>query len=540
MVALLVRLKLSLLRTSLQRSVWRTVGIVIGAAYGLGVAVLAIVGQAALRFAAPEYAAPASVVGLSALTLGWMILPILTVGFDDTIEPGRFALLPVRARELLPGLVLAALIGIPGVVTVIAVLVGQLVVWSVSLPALLAALVCVPLGLVTCVLLSRLVVTAAGAVFGSRRFREIAMVVFMLLVSSIGIVVNLASAAARSVGGQLTERLVSLADVLGWSPLGAAWSVPGEVAAGRWGSAGGRLVVALVVAALAARLWELALSRALTSPLSGSSSAAAVASHGWLDRVFGSTPTGAVAARALRYWRRDPRYLSGGLSALVMPLIIGTVSLTTSRDVGGPGLHALYAAPLILGIVVSATTANDLSYDGSAVWTHVTAGVSGRQDRLGRVLVNGVLGLLVGLVFLGIALGVTRDAGPLPAALAATLALLLGGLAAGTAVGAAIQVPAVPAGANPFRTRSGGGAMGLASAGLTLTGTVVLALPGLVLAGLALWRMSGPEGLWVGLAAVLGSAAAGCGVLWLAIVKAGEQLDRTWPEVLARVSASDE
>ena len=49
-VALLVRLKLTLLRNSLRRSVWRTVGLVIGMVYGLGVVVAVVVGLVALRF----------------------------------------------------------------------------------------------------------------------------------------------------------------------------------------------------------------------------------------------------------------------------------------------------------------------------------------------------------------------------------------------------------------------------------------------------------------------------------------------------------
>ena len=50
MVALLVQLKLTLLRNSLRRSVWRTVGLIIGIVYALGVVVLALVGLVALRW----------------------------------------------------------------------------------------------------------------------------------------------------------------------------------------------------------------------------------------------------------------------------------------------------------------------------------------------------------------------------------------------------------------------------------------------------------------------------------------------------------
>ena len=48
-VAVLVRLKLTLLRNSLRRSVWRTVGLIIGMVYALGIVVAVLVGMVALR-----------------------------------------------------------------------------------------------------------------------------------------------------------------------------------------------------------------------------------------------------------------------------------------------------------------------------------------------------------------------------------------------------------------------------------------------------------------------------------------------------------
>ncbi len=118
MVALLVRLKLTLLRNSLRRSVWRTVGLVIGVVYALGIVVLAFAGLIALRFTSTALTADVTVPAFALLTLGWLLLSLLVFGVDETVDPARFALLPVRARELLPGLLLAGLIGVPGVATV--------------------------------------------------------------------------------------------------------------------------------------------------------------------------------------------------------------------------------------------------------------------------------------------------------------------------------------------------------------------------------------------------------------------------------------
>jgi ABC-2 type transport system permease protein len=121
-VALLVRLKLTLLRNSLRRSVWRTVGLVLGAVYALGVVAAVLAGMVGLRLTSVGVTADVTVVAFSALSLGWLLLSLLVFGVDETVDPAKFALLPVRARDLLPGLLVAALVGLPGVSTVLVAL----------------------------------------------------------------------------------------------------------------------------------------------------------------------------------------------------------------------------------------------------------------------------------------------------------------------------------------------------------------------------------------------------------------------------------
>ena len=61
---------------------------------------------------------------------------------------------------------------------------GQVAVWSIGVGSFLAALVAVPVGLVTAVLGSRVMVLALSGLFASRRYREVAGVVLMLVVSA--------------------------------------------------------------------------------------------------------------------------------------------------------------------------------------------------------------------------------------------------------------------------------------------------------------------------------------------------------------------
>src|SRR4051794_40679375 len=170
MVALLVRLKLTLLRNSLRRSAWRLVGLVVAGIYALGLVLAVLVGMVVLRSASLATTADVTVLGYSLLTVGWLVLSLLVFGVDETVDPAKFALLPVRARELVPGLLVAGAIGVPGVATVLVVL-GLLLAWTRSLPLTVAAVVAVPLGLLTCLLVARAATAAFASFLASRRFR---------------------------------------------------------------------------------------------------------------------------------------------------------------------------------------------------------------------------------------------------------------------------------------------------------------------------------------------------------------------------------
>src|SRR4051812_34197908 len=219
MVALLVRLKLTLLRNSLRRSAWRLVGLVVAGIYALGLVLAVLVGLVVLRSASLATTADVTVLGYSFLTVGWLLLSLLVFGVDETVDPAKFALLPVRAPELLPGLLVAGFVGVPGVATVVVGL-GLVVTWARTVPLTLAALVAVPLGVVTCLLLARAVTAAFASFLSSRRFRDVAFVLLALVVGAIAVAVNLLGGLAGSSPTQLRSALATAAHVAGWSPFG--------------------------------------------------------------------------------------------------------------------------------------------------------------------------------------------------------------------------------------------------------------------------------------------------------------------------------
>ena len=230
MVALLVRLKLTLLKNSLKRSVWRTVGLIIAMVYALGVVIMVLAALVGLRYTSLTLTADVTVVGYAALTLGWLLMSMLVFGVDETIDPAKFALLPVRARELLPGLLVAGLISAPGIATVL-VGAGLVITWARTVPLTVAALIATGLGVVTCFLLSRAATAAFASFLASRRFRDLAFVGVALFGVAVAIAGNLIGAIVRTDINELRRSLSNLATVAGWSPFGWAWAIPAMRAA---------------------------------------------------------------------------------------------------------------------------------------------------------------------------------------------------------------------------------------------------------------------------------------------------------------------
>ncbi len=48
------------------------------------------------------------------MLLGWVVLPLAAFGVDATLDPARFVTFPIPRRQLLVGLGLSGLVGIPG------------------------------------------------------------------------------------------------------------------------------------------------------------------------------------------------------------------------------------------------------------------------------------------------------------------------------------------------------------------------------------------------------------------------------------------
>lgn len=530
MVALLVGLKAQLLRRNLSGPGRQRVAFVVVSVLALLFTapvclVLALAGGAELALAR----ALSVIVGVS-LMFAWVWLPLFLTGTDDALSPGRFALLPLSARQLMPGLYVAGLLGLGSGLTVLVGL-SNVVGWSSSPPVLLSAVLGTALGIVTATLIPHVLTTAFAGALGSRRFRDVtglAVVGFAVLVT---IALQGATSALRRADGPdaVVAALDQAATALSWTPFGAAWVLPADVALGDLGGLAGHAALALGTLAALVAGWWLALRRALTTPTDVPDVVGRVTRENAIDRWLSGSRTAVIAGRLLRYYRRDPRRLLSVFSMMLAPVLVG-VSVAGLTAAGGRagGSSLLIVAPL-LGMLLGPTLAFDISYDDSALWLHLTTSVKGWEDRLGRLLGFGAVALPI--VALVLVLGVVATGGSnlVPFA-AATIALTGAALGVGSYLGSVIQVSVPPPGSNPFGKGSGGGPMSVVVTLLTVVLALVFGAPALVVAAL-----SYSHG-WAWFTALPVAVATALGMVTWGVVTGGRRLDRRWPEVLREVT----
>ena len=519
MVADLLRLRLLVLKNSLLRSTWQLVAVIFGALYGLGILLGVTLGLVALSGAPVAVSRTVVVLAGSALVLGWVVIPLLASGIDQTLEPGRLVTFPIPLNTLLLGLALSGLVGIPGIVTMLASLATAGTWWQHPLIALIAG-VCAAIAAVTCIVGSRAVTTLSSTFTSGRRFREAAGFLAIIPLVLLGpIIVSLSSGIRNS-----TDALPGLANALAWTPLGCLWAVPSDAAIGNWGAAALHFLIGIATLALLTLLWRRSLALALITPTHTTSRSRGRGKLGFLG-IFPATPAGAVAARSLTYWIRDPRYAR---QLLVVPLIPALMFFYSRNG----ALELLNAVGPIVALLLSLSIFSDLSYEGTAFATQVSSGIRGRDDRLGRAAALGSFGLPIVIIFSVVSVWISGSWAVLPGLLGLSIGIFLSGLGVSSFTSAQIIIPVPGPGDNPFKAAPGAGFTTALTTFATWGVLGVLVLPELVLA--VVGSATGIAVLgWIGLLVGIGL---GSGLLVAGIRLGGAQLDRTSPEVLEHLA----
>lgn len=538
----LIRLRLRLWKAAVTGRVLDIIGFIagiIGALWIVAMVAAAVVGSA---FLDATWSSAVLVLLAGTLVLSWWVVPLLAFGIEDSMPASRFALLPVSARRLHPGLALAGLFTMPALTSAVIslVLAGGVAVEALRHGAgsgwALAAIVLAPIGALATFLLAVLLpraVAAAQHVGGgrSRRAREFGgILTFVVLMGGFfllyGWFIGQSTTTGFSFDASSVRGLVEpIVGVLGWT-LGAGIGAPVALLQGDLLGAVLRLIVLAVPFPLLWAWWRRSIAGALVTAGEGSGQSAAVGDSTFVPRFLPQTPVGAVAARSLKYWKRDTRYLGGGLVTPLMLVFFVVVSLL-SPEMAFLGPVGILIAAGMAGSVLG----NDLGLDGRAHWTHLVSGISGRADLTGRaiasILVNGPL-IVLGGILLCLLTGQAELLSP----------VVLGGagmvLAShGTVLLVSVILPfrAQEPGGNPFKNSSGNSLNAfLGSFGMMLgvwvpqLPALALAIVGLVIDSTLLVQLSGPVALVLGTVSLLVLLRIG-----------GNLLDRRRPQVFTVV-----
>lgn len=519
MVAQFLRLKLRLLANTFRRSAWQLIGLVLGLIYGLGIAIIAFSALAALRLVDEvDIIRDGLVVAGSATVLGFILLP-LVFGSNDTMDPRKFGFFGLDNRRLSFSLALAGLIGIPGLVLAI-VLAGTVVTWTRDFGVTVFAVLAAALAYATCMLIARVSTATAAFVLATRRARELTGVVALLAAVAIApVLVGLTTIDWSRSGLRVLE---TAAGWLEWSPLGAAFAAPGDAAAGAWGGAIIKLLIAAVFLWLVWLAWQALVAKMLVTP-ERESSKKTYRGLGWFDLVLPGA-AGAIAARSLTYWFRDPRYWVSFIIVPIVPLLL-MVPLSIA---GLPMLPiALMPVPLMC-LLLGWSLHNDTAYDSTAVWVHVASGTRGAADRAGRLVPVVLLGLFIIGIGGATTVFIVDDWRLLPSLLGVSTALLLGGLGVGSIMSAAFPYPAVRPGDSPFQAPQSIGSIGAFVQSLTMLGSIIVAAPAAWFA----YRGFVDDPVWHESAFLYG-VGAGLFVLVAGIIVGGIVFVKRGPEILA-------
>ncbi|WP_030165128.1 hypothetical protein [Streptomyces sp. NRRL S-813] len=353
-----VRLKLSLLRGGLRRSGGRRAAYIASAVVALLFAVSQLLGMILLRGHA--HIASVTVLGTAVLALGWAVMPLFFPSGDETLDPTRLVMLPLRPQPLVRALLAASLVGIGPLFTVL-LLAGCVISVAHGAAAYAVAVLALLLALLVCVALARAVAAANTRLLTSRKGRDLA--VLSGLVIAIG--AQLVNFGMQRLGSSGLGRLDPVADVVRWVPPASAVGAVDSVSDGSYGVAVAQL--ALTAAALAALLtvWARTLTRLMTSPDASTLQPADTAARdrsrtGGLTRLLPSGRTGTVMERSLRYVWRDPKTKAAWVTSLAIGLIVPVFNALQGT---GSLYFACFAAGM-LGIQMY----NQFGQDTSAFW----------------------------------------------------------------------------------------------------------------------------------------------------------------------------
>ncbi|MFI1811714.1 transporter [Streptomyces sp. NPDC020422] len=526
LTSVFVRLKLSLLKNGLKQSSGRTAAYIASVVFAAVFAALVLLGFLLMR--GSVNAPTVTVLLTGVMALAWTVMPLFVPSGDETLDPSRLVMLPLRPRPLVRALLVASLVGV-GPVFTLCVTLGAALALARGAAGTVAAVLAVPMVVLVCVALSRSVAAANVRLLTSRKGRDLA--VLSGLVIAVGMqLVNFGAQRLSRVGG--LSSVEPAAEVVGWLPPASAVSAVDAAGDGDYAVAAAKLL--LTAAALVGLVywWQRSLVRLMVEPdgstIGAASDAGAKdkASSGLLGRILPGGRTGTVMERSLRYIWRDPKTKA----AWVTSLVIGAIVPVFNALQGTGTIYFACFASGMLGIQMY----NQFGQDTSAFWM-VAQTIATKADAYAELRARALALLTVTVPYTLLVTAVTAgmlDAWQkLPEALGVALALL-GAMVATGAVASANFPYSIPQDSAYKNVAPGQGGLAWISIFGGMLAAAVLCAP---VIGMTLYlHLADHEDLlWLLLP---GGVLYGALVTWGGLRLAAPRLAGRLPEILAAVS----
>ncbi|GAA3372656.1 transporter [Streptomyces sannanensis] len=519
-----VRLKLSLLKNGLKRSSGRRAAYIASAVLALLLAALELLGLVLMR--GNENAATLVVLLTGVLALGWTFMPLFFPSGDETLDPTRLVMLPLRPRRLTVALLVSSLVGI-GPFFSLCLVVGSVIAVAHGAAALVVGVLAVVLTMLVCVALARAVVAANTRLLTSRKGRDLA--VLSGLVIAVGLqVVNFGAQRLGDDAGLAT--LEPVADVVRWLPPASAIGAVDAASEGAYGRAAAGLL--LTAAALVALLWvwQRSLVKLMTAPdgstLEAASGPSRKESARGLGRLLPEGRTGATVQRTLQYMWRHPKIRAGLVTALAIGLIVPVFNVLNGAGTVYFGCFAAW----MMGMGMY----NQFGQDSSAFWMVLTTISSPRDAYLelrARTIALMIVTVPYSVLVTVVTAALADDWAALPEALGLTFALLGGMLATGAVASAGFPY-SIPQDSAHRNVAPGQGAIAWISMFGGMVSAFLLCVP---VVALTVWLHLSGGHAWLWLLLPLG-AVYGTLLIWGALRWAGPRTAERLPEILTAVS----
>lgn len=530
MVSHLVRLRYRLMWNGLRRSTGSMIGAIfaaLGFLYMIGMGyLLAIVAATTPVEVLPYTERGALLVLIGAVTIIiWAIAPLLFSVVNPFTDARNFLVYGIPNKQFIPGVVIGGVVAPTGLATLV-LLLGGAVMWGWHPAALLAGIVSAVLGTVLCVLSMQVIVGLLTNIISKRVVRDAIQLILLVPLMLAGFIMLGAIETIQ----QFWDLLPQVASWVAYTPAGFL-AFPWLVAQGQWALAAMHLLLMLAYVALLGWVYNAIIHKATAAAGTGKERHREHAGLGLIGRA--NSPMKAIWARSLLYWFKDPRY-AASLVVVAIFVVFGVLEVTVLDD----GSFQVFTKliPVLIAYLLGFAISADLSYDSTGFSLHITSGVRGIDDRLGRVF-----GLLTWALPLVVVLTVASAfASGFREELAAWLGLSIGVLLSSTAISSVSSAryiyPVPPPGTSPMAQPEGGMGRIMLVQTLGMLVQLLIAIPVIAVALVALLTGSPAWGIITLMVGVL----YGAGMLWVGVRLGAKWYDRALPETyqsIVRVTA---